>query len=148
MTYSDIFRHINNPSAGLVPTEFLINFSNPLPKNQTDNLNNEIVDVADLWKELVNIGMRHPLNLRICLEKNTVRLETGNQRIRLFKKYKIPYIPTIIEIAKTPIGNPGNGLQLYPLLERDFNISALAKVKSDLCHPQEAIHASILAKQE
>ena len=144
MSNIDLFQHIKNASAGLVPIEFLIKFSNPFPKSYTDNLSHEIVPVEVLWNELITVGMRHPLNLRICIKEKTVRLETGNQRIRLFQKYDVHHIPTTIEIAETPIGNPGNGLQVYPLLETDFNLLALQNLKTQFCQPRDVINPLIL----
>ena len=134
-----MFRHIEHRKASEVPTHFLLQFANPLPQAQTDNLDNHSVPADQLWEEMKAIGMRNPLILRICLKAKTVRLETGNQRISLFEKHGIEAVPTVIELVSTPIGDKLNGLQIYTLREEHFRIEHLYNSKSQICHPSLAI---------
>lgn len=63
----------------------------------------------DLWKELNTVGMKTPLEILISDENNRMRLDSGNHRIQLFKKYSISPVPCTIEKVKNQIQSPSNG---------------------------------------
>ncbi|MEC8009880.1 MAG: hypothetical protein VX185_03840 [Pseudomonadota bacterium] len=134
-----IFRNINHPEAGYLPTSFLLKFANPYPENQTLNHAAETVPLDKLWQELNVMGMQQPFVLRVCLSKKTVRLETGNQRIRLFEQHGITKVPVIIEVAETPIADRKNGDQLRPLESKDFDIEKLVQCEDQWCNPLEVV---------
>jgi hypothetical protein len=99
------------------PTEWLLRIANPTPLTDTttsgaDGKPNRRVPLDELYATMHADGMRDPLVLGIGLQSKTVRLETGNQRIRCFAKHHIAYVPVIGYVSRTAITNQKNGHHL------------------------------------
>ena len=61
----------------------------------------------DLWASLQKNGMKDPL--MITTDGKTMRLDSGNHRIRLFDQHKIDKVPCVIKYAENVVVSPGNG---------------------------------------
>jgi len=79
--------------------DFLLPLSNPNWKNQTDLPDGTMVDLKTLWSHMCEDGMFVPLVVRLGMTDHTIRLETGNQRIRLFADHGVEYVPIVCEMA-------------------------------------------------
>ena len=61
-----------------------------------------------LWDDLNEHGMDTPLV--VTVDKDFMRLDSGNHRIRLFAKYGIQKVPCEVKYVKDCIQTPENGL--------------------------------------
>jgi hypothetical protein len=96
------------------PTEWLISLANPEPLSDTttsgaDGKPDRRVGLEELFQTMLTDGMRDPLVLGIGVESQTVRLETGNQRIRCLLANHVQYVPVIGYVSRTSVTNPENG---------------------------------------
>lgn len=86
-----------------LPTAWLNSIAAPVPTP---------TDMAELWRNLCTNGLRDPLVLGVGKD-NTLRLDAGNHRVKLFAKYGIKALPVIAKVGATAILDPGNGLHCF-----------------------------------
>ncbi|MFK7827033.1 MAG: hypothetical protein AB8G05_23015 [Oligoflexales bacterium] len=133
---------VNSSRCDFVSLDFLQHFSNPHPSDYTDDLNGKWISLPDLWNNLLSEGMQHPFILRLCPEPLCLRLETGNQRITIFKSNGIEWVPCELQIAESPIGHHGNGKH-YVLIENEI-LSDKIDRKPGMYKPSNVLKRSYL----
>lgn len=87
--------------------------SNPDFYEATDNgdwKNPQTLKLDDLFKDMLERGMRDPLFVGVGLDNSMMRLETGNQRVQIFKKNGIKFLPVIAYVGSGQISHTGNGV--------------------------------------
>lgn len=99
----------------LVCVDFLLRFANPNPTEETDLCNGEIHHQEVVWQNILDEGMQEPLMLRVNPYDNEIRLESGNHRVRLAKKYGFKYLPVATFVTKKTIFHAGNGGHVFYL---------------------------------
>ncbi|WP_318493482.1 ParB N-terminal domain-containing protein [Photobacterium leiognathi] len=97
----------------LFPTEILSQIANPLATDTTDNLEGEVVDQEDVWRDIIENGMRDPLLVVISWRYKTIRLESGNHRVKMAKKYGVDRLPVATLVIEEMLLNPGNGSHFF-----------------------------------
>ncbi len=68
--------------------------------------------------------------LRINPTLNEIRLESGNHRVWLAKKYNVGFLPVATFVTNRVIFHEGNGLHKYPL-PTNFNKTNLVRCPYD-----------------
>lgn len=101
-----------------VAVDFLLNFCNPSPTTETDLYTGETCDQEVVWKNIMEEGIHEPLMLRINPYDNEIRLESGNHRVRMAKKYNISHLPVASFITKRTVFHSGNGPHVFYLNDR------------------------------
>ncbi len=137
-----LFSRTRGDHIEFISTDYLLSLANPAPKRHTNNLNGRTVNMSELWLEMLQQGMRDPLILRISAESKTIRLETGNQRVYLFKQRGITMIPTVLQIETTPVGSTANGFHLYDFNRVMVNQKSLKQAirnNTRLCKPSKIL---------
>ena len=66
--------------------------------------------VDELYDLLLRDGMRDPLVVAFGRDTRRLRLDEGNQRVRLFARHGISYVPVIGVVDDTHIIHPQNGV--------------------------------------
>lgn len=93
---------------------YLIERSNPDYSTETDTgiwHTPVTLSFEELYQDMLSNGMRAALLLGVDLQHKKVRLETGNQLVRLFKSKGFTHIPVIVYVREDScITNIGNGL--------------------------------------
>lgn len=82
----------------LVPTDWLFKFRGPDVTPATDLKNGAIVDVENLWENIKQEGLYDPLIIRVGIKNRKFRLEAGNHRIQVLKKYGVEYTPATVQV--------------------------------------------------
>ena len=98
--------------------DFLIAAANPKPTKETDLITGEICHQEVVWKNILKEGMYEPLMLRINPYQREMRLESGNHRVRMAKKYGIKYLPVASFVTKMTIFNKVNGSHVFYLNDK------------------------------
>lgn len=101
----------------LLDIDFVWQFRNKDADNYT-TIGNKKVTIPELCSIIKEQGLLDPLVLRLYTDPqgSTLRLEEGNHRIQILNVF-MRKVPVIVEIANTPIGRIGNGIQLYRIAE-------------------------------
>lgn len=98
------------------PIDFLIEMSNPQFKTETDTglwHSPERLDFEALYQNMLTHGMRDAHLIGVGLEDRRIRLETGNQRVRLFKQAGYTHLPVVAYVKDgSCITHPGNGVHV------------------------------------
>lgn len=102
----------------LLSVDFLLRFCNPNPTEETDLCDGTICHQEKVWKNILEEGMQEPLMLRINPNEKEIRLESGNHRVRLAKKYNISHLPVATFITNRTIFHKGNGPHIFELSEK------------------------------
>lgn len=76
----------------------------------TDLLTGEIVHQDLVWKNILEDGLQEPLLIVIGFDNKTIRLESGNHRIKTAIKDGYTHLPVAVIIIKDNLLNEGNGL--------------------------------------
>jgi len=84
----------------LVPTEWVWKYYGTDVSPKTDLLDGTLVSMDELWNNIVEFGLFNPLIIRVGLKNKKFRLESGNHRIQLFKKYSIPFVPLTVQVCE------------------------------------------------
>jgi hypothetical protein len=102
----------------LISVDLLLNFCHPSPTTETDLYNGEVCDQEIVWKNIMEEGMYEPLMLRINPYLSEIRLESGNHRVRLAKKYGVTHLPVASFITHRTVFHYGNGPHVFYLAEK------------------------------
>ena len=102
----------------LISVDLLLNFCNPSPTTETDLYNGEVCDQEIVWENILEEGMYEPLMLRINPYLSEIRLESGNHRVRLAKKYGVTHLPVASFITHRTVFHSGNGHHVFFLAEK------------------------------
>jgi len=105
-----------------VKTNFLYNIRYKNANKKGESYSGEECDFEYLYENIQKNGMVEPFVVSIGKDLS-IRLETGNHRIQIFKNKNIEYIPCVFVFNKTSIINLGNGNHSYFLknvLNEDF----------------------------
>ena len=97
----------------LVSVDFLSSIKNENSSNETNLISGEIVPEERVWKDIEENGMNEPLLLTVGLKNKTIRLESGNHRIKLAKKYGYTHLPVATFVSFETIKFEANGLHEY-----------------------------------
>ena len=89
-------------------TDDVLKMAAPIPTHMTDR------EWDNLWSSLQKNGMKDPLE--ITTDGKTMRLDSGNHRIRLFHQHDIEKVPCIIRNLEDVVVSPGNGTHLGSIL--------------------------------
>ena len=92
-----------------VGVDFLKKIANPKSTNFTDLLSGEIVHQDIVWKNIKEEGLQEPLLIVISYDHKTIRLESGNHRIKTAIKDGYTHLPIAILVIKDILLNEGNG---------------------------------------
>lgn len=103
-----------NNMVELISVDFLYSIRNKKSTVTTDLLDGTIVPEEKVWENIKKEGMVEPLLVRIGLNDKTIRLESGNHRIKLAKKEGYTHLPITCYIANEVIFSEGNGFHKYP----------------------------------
>lgn len=109
----------------------LIKISNPFFKQATDldDGTDTLFSLDEVFTDIKKNGMRYPLFIGIGINTKKMRLETGNQRVQIFKTKGIKYIPIIAYVSKSHITHTGNGVHqgLAINIKPSINLNILEK---------------------
>lgn len=135
--------------------DFALRISNPNFSQTTDlghwgaGAQNPQVSLDLLLKDILQNGMRDPFIVAIGFNSCSIRLETGNQRIRVFKQLGLKRIPVVGFLGHSQIVFTGNGVHeglkvllknpnpselLGPYTERKF-----CKISEEVFHPEMSL---------
>ena len=92
-----------------VPIEWLMQFSHPSPSDFTDLVNGELLHQDEVWKDILKNGMLEPLLFVINKKSKTMRLESGNHRVRVAYADGYTHLPTAFMVIPEKYLNAGNG---------------------------------------
>jgi hypothetical protein len=87
-------------SVELVPTDLVWRYYGKDVSPNTGIKNGKPESMETLWENLLSEGLRDPFILRVGIKNRKMRLEAGNHRIQLFKKYGIPQVPLTIQLRE------------------------------------------------
>lgn len=126
------------------PTDWVVPLANPEPLESTntagaDGLPDRCVDLETLFQGMVENGMRDPLVLGIGLNGH-IRLETGNQRVRCFLKYRVELVPIVGYVNDTAVTHLENGQHRGMPLDVDYSL--LATRYRQYVQPADALTAA------
>jgi hypothetical protein len=82
----------------LVPTEWLYTYRGQDVTPETETKDGTIVTVDTLWENIKNEGLHDPVIIRVGKDNQKFRLETGNHRIQVLYKHKVPFTPATVQI--------------------------------------------------
>lgn len=99
----------DNHKVELIPVSFLDLIRNKNNKPFTDDLDGNIIHEDEVWKDIELNGMFEPLIIRIGFKNKTIRLESGNHRIRSALKNGYTHLPVATFVANDAIAFPING---------------------------------------
>jgi len=108
----------------LIPTQFLFDISNPNSTKETDmgDGTGKVYPQRVVWDNIRNSGMRDPFYVLISLPnpndaegKATIRLESGNHRIKEALIDGITHLPVAVFIQSRPLYHKGNGTHTFDL---------------------------------
>jgi hypothetical protein len=98
------------PLIEFVPTHWLLQLANPVP-SRTTNLEclDSVVDWGQLFDHLMKFGMRDPFIVGVGRVTRRVRLETGNQRIRVMDMHQVSTVPAVAYVSDAAVTSTING---------------------------------------
>lgn len=110
LTPQDSFfsRFLNREDIVWMNTDDVLKMAAPIPTHMSDK------EWNDLWVSLQKNGMKDPLEL--TTDGKTMRLDSGNHRIRLFHQHNIDKVPCTIKNSEDVVVSPGNGTHLGSIL--------------------------------
>ncbi len=82
----------------LVPTAWLYKYRGSDVTLGVDLLDGTIVDMEKLWQNIQQDGLYDPVIIRVGKENKKFRLESGNHRIQVFKKYGVEFTPATVQV--------------------------------------------------
>jgi hypothetical protein len=104
-----------------VPINMLWRIRNTLADSDTTtNLNKDDpkqFDLHDVMEDILHNGMRDPFVVSIGTSDNSIRLEEGNRRVKIFRENGIVCVPTIVQFKEKCIQQEGNGYHSYNFTE-------------------------------
>ena len=107
----------------MIPVVWLDKLNNLHPSPMTNLFGSDkLVSLADLWKNIQEIGMQDPILLHVCQVSGFARVEAGNQRIEIARLMGESHLPAVCLISAKKMLHPGNGTHVFDL-------------RSDLCIP-------------
>lgn len=83
--------------------------ANPKATDYTDLLDSRIVHQEIVWENIEKEGMQEPLLIVIGYDKQTIRLESGNHRIKVAKDKGYTHLPVAFFVFKESVFNSING---------------------------------------
>lgn len=108
---------LNHPFLGrfveFLHVDFITKMSNPDFQEATDNgdwANPQTLTLDNLFQDILDKGMRDPLFVGIGLKNSMMRLETGNQRVQMFKRKGVMYLPVVAYVGEGQVSHTGNGI--------------------------------------
>lgn len=97
----------------------IANFDTP---DITDDIDNQHKHQEEVFANIEKYGMRDPLLIVISKKHKTIRLESGNHRIRVALKRGYTHLPVATLIIDEKLLNEGNGLHVFSASKFiDFN---------------------------
>lgn len=88
---------------------FLRKITNPSADDYTDMLSGEIVHRDIVWKDIIDNGLHEPLLIVLGYDNKTIRLESGNHRIKNAIEDGYTHLPVALFVIKDNWLNEGNG---------------------------------------
>ena len=88
-------------SVELVPTNWLFKFRGTDVTPEADLMDGTIVDMESLWNDINENGLYDPVIIRVGVKNKKFRLEAGNHRIQVFKKYGVEFTPATVQVQDT-----------------------------------------------
>lgn len=82
----------------LVPTDWVFDLRGTDVIPETGLKDGTRVDMESLWENIKHEGLHDPMIIRVGIKNKKFRLEAGNHRIQVFKKYGVPYTPTTVQV--------------------------------------------------
>jgi hypothetical protein len=82
----------------LVPTNWLHKIYGTNVSPPADLKDGTLVTMETLWENIVEEGLYDPAIIRVGVGNKKFRLESGNHRIQVFKKYGVAYTPATVHI--------------------------------------------------
>jgi hypothetical protein len=82
-----------------IPTEWVYVYRGLDVDIYGDLKNGTLVNLEDLWQNILEEGLYDPIIIRVGIKTNTFRLEAGNHRIQLFHSYNVQQIPATVQIT-------------------------------------------------
>jgi len=82
----------------LVPTDWVYQFRGPDVTPEASLMDGSAADMETLWQNINEEGMSDPLIIRVGAKNRKFRLESGNHRIQIFKKYGIEHTPIVVQV--------------------------------------------------
>ena len=96
-----------------IDVQFLKKIANPEATNHTDLLNGDIVHQDLVWENIKEEGLQEPLLIVIGYDDKTIRLESGNHRIKTAIADGYTHLPVAIQIIKRSLLEKGNGFHFF-----------------------------------
>lgn len=84
----------------LVPTEWVWKYWGRDVSPKTDLSDGSMVNLNELWENILDVGLQDPLIMRVGLKDNNFRLESGNHRIQVLYKNGVKKIPLTVQVKK------------------------------------------------
>lgn len=84
----------------LVPTNWLYKIRGEDVSSPAGLVDGTLVDMKSLWVNIQSEGLCDPVVIRVGMQSKTFRLEAGNHRIQVFKKYGVEFTPAYVEVTK------------------------------------------------
>lgn len=91
----------------------ILSVANPKATDYTDLLDGNIVHQEKVWEDIEKEGMQEPLLIIIGYDKKTIRLESGNHRIKVAKDKGYTHLPVAFLVFKESIFNSLNGKHFF-----------------------------------
>ena len=104
MLFSENWRVHNLNLVGaveLVPTAWVARYRGHDVSKTTNLQDGSIVNLDQLWQNILKEGLHDPLIMRYGTKTKTCRLEAGNHRIEVFLQHNITEIPVTVEITQS-----------------------------------------------
>lgn len=118
--------------------------SNVRATDYTDLLTGEIVHQSLVWRDIKESGLQEPLLIVIGYDNKTIRLESGNHRIKTAIEDGYTHLPVAILVIKENILNRGNGTHFFDaidLVKWDSLISSSYPYQVD---PRKVIQSNLI----
>ena len=82
----------------LVPTDWLYQYRGEDVTAGIDSKDGTTLDIESLWQNIQQDGLYDPVIIRVGKENKKFRLEAGNHRIQVFKKYGLEFTPATVQV--------------------------------------------------
>ena len=99
-----------------IDIDFLISIANPIETPSYELQNKERCTRAELWQNILKEGLKEPFFITFSEKLQTIRLESGNHRVRIFKEMGIKKVLCVGILYDNGILFEGNGKHTYPYL--------------------------------